>query len=247
MKKILAVMCVALIASVAQAGDVWLAPAGGGMNDDVTISIGEELTIEFWVDFNDAPSAGAGDLLGNAVMIAMDATIDAVNDTYYTDFNYVTPLHLGVVGYNTPAAPGGMVLTGRNAVAVTNLQAGQAVFDATIPGSTPWPISTGWIAGGAPHMVDQIILQGLAETGASPDHVIPPSQVYTTVAPGWIEMITNPLGGSSVGNPVAWNQLTTADDFGFPSKNTVEVTVIPEPATLALLGLGGLVALRRRR
>ncbi|MHC4090715.1 MAG: PEP-CTERM sorting domain-containing protein [Planctomycetota bacterium] len=231
------VAAVLLLANVAGAASIWLATSDGTMNGEMTLAVGGTGLVELWVNFTDdastsPPSEGVN---GKAVMVGMDAIIrgapagGAVGD----------PLHIGFAGAIDQGLPGGMTLFGRGSnpspFQTGDLYDYQLLLEAA--GNLPWmdPVNQGWVAGNPPTAkLDVIIIEALSVTTLGPDNL---GFAGGAIAPEWQEAyIYNGIGSAIIDH--------TFSRLSLP-KNGVKVTV-PEPASLALLALGGLAAIRRR-
>ena len=69
-----------------------------------------------------------------------------------------------------------------------------------------------------------------------------------------VESHYNPAGGDAENNPAEWiasGAMFAADEYELVVNDlgggAVEISAVPEPATLSLLGLGGLMLLRRKK
>lgn len=181
------------------------------------------------IDFSDAASAGAGwDVIGTAGTTGNAADVSATTlSTGWTialDFDNVT--NTGVGG------------TGINANAGTTITEANAIVDGLFINNNTATISI-TIAG----LADGVTYGFVAHTGRNSDGV------DATVAG---QTATWAAGG---GQEISFSQIAAGGEitFDFTSAgnnatlNALSITAIPEPSSAALLGLGGLALILRRR
>ncbi|MHC4063302.1 MAG: PEP-CTERM sorting domain-containing protein [Planctomycetota bacterium] len=231
------VAAVLVLVDVASAASIWLATGDGTMNGEMTIAVGGTGLIELWVNFPDAASTSppSEGINGMAVMARMDAILrgapagGAVGD----------PLNIGFAGAINQPLPGGMTLVTRGSTP-SPFQSGD-LYDYQLllvaASDPPWmdPANQGWVADNpATAKLDVLVIEGLTVT-TGPDTL---GFGAFRFAPEWQEMyIDNGVGSGIIDH--------TFSRLSQP-KNGVAVNVTPEPASLALLALGGLAAIRRR-
>jgi hypothetical protein len=232
MKRVLiCALAVAIFAmpSLAQKPDiqVWLQAVGG--SDKITVGVSETAVIQLWADI------GSGNNVVN---------IDALLQTYLNDF---TP---NVASFD---------VWGFNDIVITNSQMQRKTRGSAEPASPGAPslldgptfyqyvgedptatAGTDGIAGPRSVLLDEIIIHGVADnSGTGPDFVIfeqgaaKPDAFYMDL----------------VGFPPSWQAIQHASVTQGTGAGTspLLVNVTPEPASLGLLLVGGLAALRRRR
>jgi hypothetical protein len=234
MKRFLAyVLGVALIAmpAAAQNTSVWLADAADGDGTVSIGSIGGTGTIQLWMSY----SSSANRLIG----------IDSILTGYDALFGDTTSFE--VSGFNDQVIPGsGMQRLTRGDVAgdlpngdIDDYQYVGDDLDAALN-----PDGLDGLQGPATVLLDEIVITGTADnSGVGPDQVF---FAFGVQAPGG-----NRIRVRTIPPPATWiiedETVTRGTGDGESSLNPLLVGVVPEPASLALLAVGGLVAIRRRR
>lgn len=226
MKKSVAAIFAVAGAAVATAGaSVTFNLTGNGETGTINANAGDMITFEFWVDHNDHSIAG-GQLDFLLFGGVGDVNVGEGKGNFASQFDNVTSNNPFV--YETSDSR------------VTNTayanDANYGDWDYVISGERPTQSTINWLdfgvlppAFGAPQW------QNVGDHGAMFTF-----DVEFTGGEMWVEI--NPRG--------TFNTYETAQSAGTTERsveNAGRITVIPAPASLALLGLGGLVAARRRR
>ncbi len=227
MKRFLAcALSVAMLSSVAMAQTVSLSDAADG-DGVVDIAVpGGTGTVNLWLN---AP-------VGLSIM-GMDAILVGYDNAFGLAENFE------VSGFiDAPLLAGKMQRTGRGAVAGAlpgNVDGYQYVGDDL---NFPADANSGYAGTGLDVLLDSIIMTGLAETVLGPDYLY----FSFAAAPQYFDVaLVDPPGPPppawSIGGPFAFGQ-GTGDGL-----SPLEINIAPEPASLALLAIGGFAAIRRRR
>jgi len=253
---------VLLMASVASASSIWMQAPGGGT--DISVVVGDTAIVEIWFEF-DGPKhfSSQGDGYGNALMAGVSAFLraNAVGTAGDEHFNYWTaidgdwaslsPPQTGYGGTLADPFTGGMANyygTGRNApemTAGTSIDLYELILQAP-PGAPTAPFGppeTGWIAGlPSQARLDEVVIKGTGLTPAGD-----PDELYfdiVTITPTWHEQKIEEGDWTAIIADRPLSILTDAYSYYGPP---ISVTVIPEPGALAVLAIGGLALMRRRR
>jgi hypothetical protein len=207
------------------AGTLWIQPVGGG--DEMCVGVSETAIIQLWIDVN-VPSGG------NL------SAVDAILVHYGSAFD--------VEGFNDYGPWGTFGRTGpRGLITVPGGDLNQYQFLANDE-NQPWTSQSGLAPGQT--LLDEIIIHGLTETQAPP---CPPVDRGTADVVMFSQ--TAPPGGFvifpasfSTGHyyDASFTFGTGANAKGTTSDLPLYVAVVPEPASLSLLLLGGLAVFRRR-
>ena len=242
----LSLMVFAGIASAQGTGTVWLSGEGG--TGEVTAGVGETALVQVWMSYE-------GD---GTVMYGMDAglrhngfsqlisTWDAQDGTAFQ-----------VVGFNPDGVPGphgdlAFPLTFGNHGPID--QDGDQMLDVAAYAGNLNEYFLAWGSDGIPTdmdsglagetgtltswLMDVIVIEGVAITPEDAPDTINFIKKGDAIGPSYIDVFYS--GGS-------WLQDETKFDQGVGKANDrLLVNVVPEPATLALIALGGLAAIRRR-
>jgi hypothetical protein len=142
---------------------------------------------------------------------------------YLTFASMVIPSNDAFVGNGDPRAFRIFDASG-NFIPQSFVIAGDFVFDAGTEVNDEIPANTAFFGQMSPNT-------GTTENGTVGFH------------PGFIDSFRNPGGSASIlGDP-----MFAGADFTAPDYQVLRLTLVPAPGALGVLGLGGLVALRRRR
>lgn len=269
MKKLLiCTLGLLFMANVASASSIWLQAPGGGT--DITIAApGATAIVEVWFEF-DGPKAMAsqGDGYGNALMASvswfMRANAPGVSGDEH--FNYWTandqawdqlsPPQTGYGGTLADPFTGGMSAYAfasgnpRDAPEMTDgtsIDAYQMILQAAPGYADGFAPDTGWIAGlPLQAKLDEVVIKGTAETPAGD-----PDELYFDLynQPSWNEQkITTGARDAYEWSDILYGRPldVLCDQYSYVGP-PLSVTVLPEPGAIALLAIGGLALMRRRR
>jgi hypothetical protein len=238
--------------------DLWLSAEDGGN----TIEIEESQTaiIQIWMDYHTGDAINPGRLVGGDVGLTGDL------------LDQFEAVGFGGPGAASEYGPWGgvdrpMFVKDRDYL---DYQPFDGIPDITGPGNieeyflilgveAPWNDQAGVGPDGGPILLDEVIIHCL---GPNPDGArvifqapaFYENMLYATGPYGYAGMIPPDGGGvkepTDPSNPWHWGVREGVFNMGVGSKLKNPLWVIqtiPEPGTLALLALGGLVAVRRRR
>ncbi|MCP4249227.1 MAG: PEP-CTERM sorting domain-containing protein [bacterium] len=248
MKRILiCALGVLMVANVASAATVELRH-NGIKNDEFTMALNTSDTVQLFISFSDAPGgsgANIGDGNGFAVWISSGIQLDSLDGAKQPlPANPWVEWDSGGAGDGGVGAPGGMNINGRIGTAGTKSFADyNLIYQDAAEGAFPFPVGDGWAAAaGQVFHADNIKVDGVLETPlGSPQLIFHPG---LDAQPAWDE-------GRSYDGINVIGFMTQDIDMVLGSKkggtNQVRIHVTPEPASLAMLALGGLAAFRRRR
>lgn len=239
-------IAVMAMAGIANANGIWLSAGGNGGAVGGLVSIptvGGSGQIDLWLQ-HDGNVDGSTNPFGTGWSIGFDgfgqtrdndAALLGAAHFQTTSFNDVVTGNLGSLVPNDPTRGG--------ANTFGSSPAGFGYVFAIVhngpfgPGSVPGQAYGGYFGGPAAVKADEIIITGTAE------NVLPDSAFLAggALAPTWVE-VTDYNGTISTEILLPVNNLSKS-----PTVGQVDVQVLPEPASLALLLIGGLAAARRRR
>jgi len=239
MKRFLAcALSVAMLSSAASAQDmtVWLADAADG-DGIVDTTVGGNATIQLWMNV----TAGTS-------IVSFDTILRGYDNGFAS-----TNVSFDVTGFVGHTLPDGIMqrLTRGDAETFVNNTGAANIRDYQYVGDDlnfPLNANSGMLGSGTDILYDEIIITGTADnTTAGFDHVMYglPSAGQ---APGVDLLVFSPFPP-----PGGWGILAGTVGMGTGSSstfNTLHVNVgpaVPEPASLALLAIGGFAAIRRRR
>lgn len=165
----------------------------------------------------------------------------------------------GIVGRNNTGSPVAIYWEIRTGMSAGN--GGTLLFSGTSPGATISPLAENSIFGTPPSGPGQFALY---EGAPLVPFSVPAGTYWLGLAP--LEVfgsfdVTSTQGAGSIGHPInngnafyydssnpSANYISMgANDFGFKITTSAPTSVVPEPGTLALLGLAALSLLRLRR
>jgi len=258
-RTLLSAVCVMLFAGLAfgqGTAEIWLEGDGGG--NTVTVGLGETATMEVWFSYNNAaPLAGEIDrMIGIAAQLrhnGFDNTVANWDNRDGTAFQAVSLNYGGPWGAlarplaGDPAGHGGLSsgLLPAGELAAGNLNPGVVGlgYQLAAGSSGPFDANSGLDISGTSWHGDTIGIQGLVVnwvdgSGGTPDTVCFPKKTAGIVT-----------YSERVFYSGAWGTAPVVD-FGQgqgKAGDRIHVRVTPEPTSLALLAIGGLAALRRRR
>lgn len=235
------------MANMAYAADakVWIQPVGGG--NHIVLAASETAVVQVWMEVFAIPYGGRMEniqMVLNANDQAGALTVGTIG---------ANGAHIDVAGFIDHGPWGnftrsGSAEPGRGFVAnppgVNEALEGYQIIFADVV--TPWTGASG--VGPGTYLLDEIIIHGVSNTTANPlgdtataDTILNPGGVQ---APGGFKIYpsfsTYAYYGASV---TVGTGYTPAKGAALP----LYVSVVPEPASLSLLVLGGLAAIRRRR
>jgi hypothetical protein len=244
-------IAVMAIAGVASAAEIWLSAGGtgGAVGGAVVIpTIGGTGAIETWLDYHGATDTvggngtgwaisfdGFGQTRNNDTAVIGDAhfTVTGVLDPVTGNFGTMVPNDtsrgMGTGGVNSPLPVGGGAFGG---LPNGNGYVFSIVHNGPFDGS-----GEGYFGDGTARKADELIVTGNSQT------VLPDAAFLINAAPltpSFIE-VTDYNGTIGTQDGTLTNLSKSA------TSGNVSVTVLPEPASLALLLIGGLAAARRRR
>jgi len=239
--------------------DLWLSAEDGG--NAVEIEASQTAIIQIWMDYHTGDAINPGRLVGGDVGL----TGQLLEQFEVVGFCQGDPPPVSYGPWGGVARP--MFVKDRDYL---DYQPFDGVPDITGPGNleeyflilgveAPWNDQAGVGPDGGPILLDEIVIHCL---GANPDPAkvifenpaFYENMLYATGPYGYDGMIPPEEGGAKEPtNPSdpwhwGWREGTFNMGVGSKAKNPLWVIqTIPEPGTLALLALGGLVAVRRRR
>ena len=252
MKRVLlCAMCVLMAGAAANAAELALMH-NGITNDEFTMALGGTDIVELWITFEDAADPGlsgsnVGDG-GNAVWISSGIQLDSrMQDTSALPPNPFVEWASGQAGDGGVGAPGGMSINGRvGTVGTTDFTDYNLIYQDGVEGDfSIMVIADGWSAGtGLMYHADNILVRGALETAAGNPQTLynPAGEGLPAWDEGWV------YAGAAPNVTKFRNQ-----DIGMTlnskkkTDSNIRIHVVPEPASLALLVVGGLAAVRRQR
>lgn len=235
-------LAVMAIAGVSSAAEIWLQPAGGSIatGELLTIpTVGGTGIIEVWTNYDgavDNSGTGTGNIIGmDAFGQTRDEDIGGAAGNGFAHFvtsafNDVASGNLGTLVPDDPTRGGASTFGSQPSDGFGYVMA--------LVHNGPIGDSSGYFGGGDAKL-DEVVVTGTAET-TLPDSVWLLNS--STLKPTFLE--AESYGGAATGSAGA------SVDFVNINKNrntSMKVEVLPEPASLALLLIGGLAAIRRRR
>ncbi|MCP4248349.1 MAG: PEP-CTERM sorting domain-containing protein [bacterium] len=253
MKRVLlCAMCVLMAGVAANAADVEL-KHNGIRNDEFTLALGGVDVVELWITFqDDAGGSGAniGDN-GKAVWISSGIQIDSLmqdNSDLPADPFVEWPSGHAADGLDGDGdvlfGPGGLSVNGRIGTAgTTSFDEYNLIYQDASEGAFPFPVSHGWSAAdGLTYHADNIAVRGMLPT--APGQYQKLFHPGADAAPAWDEGRVY-VAGTVIGFLEQDKAIVLLSKKG--GGNHIKMHVVPEPASLALLVIGGLAAVRRRR
>lgn len=259
-RTLISTVCVMLFAGVAfgQAGTatIWLEGDSGG--NQVTVAVDASATVEVWFEFSEDTRPGAQSrMIGIAAQLrhnAFDNTVANWDNRDGTAFQ-ATALNYGGPWGNLPrplagdpAGHGGLSsgVLPTSELAAGNLNPGVVGlgYQLAAGSGAPFDLGSGLTGSGTSWHGDTITIEGLVENWDTDTLTGTPDTVnFPKKTSGIVTFSDNTLyGGAWVVSPI----INFAQGQG-AAGNRIHVRVTPEPTSLALLAIGGLAALRRRR
>jgi hypothetical protein len=233
-------LAIMAMASVANADDIWLQAAGNaGAGGLVSIpSVGGSGQLEVWLDYDGGDtttSNGTGWAIGfDGFGQTRNRDVDdgpAGNGLAHfstTAFNDVATGNLGGLFPNDPTRGGASTFGS----AVNGFGYVFALVDNEVG------IGEGYFGGTGPVKADEIIISGDSETTLTDRAWL----LGGSLAPTFVE-VTDYNGAIGTEILLPLNNMSQGPN----APGAVDIEVLPEPASLALLMIGGLAAARRRR
>lgn len=275
-RTLICALAVLAITASANAASLWL-ESGGTQNAKIAVTVGGTADVDLYMAFTDNASAGSGSPPGSgrALMISMAAILRLFNDNGWGGVAppaLADGLHVGWeaadFARNVPetfqgTTLGGMdVISRKSAGEANNVNTYSLILQAAseLPGP-PYFHTEGFGAdlSYTRIKVDRVAVQGLSLTlPGTWDHmfIAAESEPYGETSPFipvWEEgrVLASGTCSASLGERnftnLSPNEGGSYYGYDVPGEQHILIKVLPEPTALALLALGGLAALRRRR